>query len=102
MVRRRRFTGEFKARVVLELISGTKSQAQVCKEQELNPNMVTRWKAEFLQKAPELFQSKEHNDAQQARIAELERMVGRLSLELEVAKKASAMLSGSLSRSERW
>ena len=30
------------------------------------------------------------------------KVVGRLSLELEVAKKASAMLSGSLSRSERW
>ncbi len=93
MVRRRRISAEFKARVVLELISGAKSQAQVCKEHELNPNMVSRWKAEFLQKPPELFQPNEHKDAQQARIAELERMVGRLSLELEVAKKASAMLS---------
>ena len=85
MVRRRRFSAEFKARVVLELISGAKSQAQVCKEHELNPNVVSCWKAEFLERTPELFQSNEHNDAQQARVAELERMVGRLTLELEVA-----------------
>ena len=102
MVRRRRFSAEFKARVVLELISGAKSQAQVCREHELNPNLVSRWKAEFLGRSPELFRSSERDETQQARVAELERMVGRLTLELEVAKKASALLNGSLSRSERW
>ena len=40
MVRRRRFSAEFKARVVLELISGAKSQARLCKVLELNP---TTW-----------------------------------------------------------
>jgi hypothetical protein len=32
----------------------------------------------------------------------LERMIGPLTLELEIAKKASVMSHGSLSRSERW
>ncbi len=102
MVRRRRFSAEFKAGVVLDLISGAKSQAQVCREHELNPNLVCRWKTEFLQRAPELFQSKDRDDVEQARAAQLERMVGRLTMELEVAKKASALFNGSLSRSERW
>jgi transposase len=102
MARRRRFSSEFKARVVLELISGAKSQAQVCREHELNPNMVSRWKAEFVERSPELFRSNGQADAHQTRVAELERMVGRLTLELEVAKKASTLLNGSLSRSERW
>ena len=102
MAQRRRFSAEFKARVVLELISGAKSQAQVCREHELSPNMVSRWKAEFVERSPELFQSSSQADAHQTRVAELERMVGRLTLELEVAKKASALLNGSRSRSERW
>ena len=38
----------------------------------------------------------------QTRIGELERLIGRLTLELEIAKKASAMLNGSRSKSERW
>ncbi len=102
MARRRRFSADFKARVVLELITGAKSQSQVCREYELNPNMVSRWKAEFVDRSPELFRSNEGNDKQEARVADLERMVGRLTLELEVAKKASALLNGNLSRSERW
>jgi len=102
MVKRRTFTPEFKALVVLELISGAKNQAEACRQYQLKPEIVSRWKAEFLERAPQLFQSKEQNSQEQARIAELERMIGRLTLELEIAKKASAMLSGNLSRNERW
>lgn len=102
MATRRRFTADFKVRVVLELISGAKSPAEACREYRLNPQMVSKWKAEFLEKAPQLFRTKEQNSAEEARIAELERMVGRLTLELEVSKKASAMLSGKLNGSERW
>lgn len=102
MVKHRTFTPEFKAQVVLELISGAKNQAEACRQYQLKPEMVSRWKAEFLQKAPQLFQSKEQNSQEQAKIAELERMIGRLTVELEITKKASAMLSGSLSRNEGW
>ena len=52
MATRRRFTPEFKARVVLELISGAKSLAEVCRHYQLNPQMVARWKSEFLGKRP--------------------------------------------------
>ena len=102
MVERRRFTPQFKARVVLELISGVTTTAEACRQYSLKPQVLTRWKAEFVEKAPSVFQSREHNSEEQARIAELERMVGRLTLELEVVKKASAMLDGQLNRSERW
>jgi transposase len=100
MVARRRFTPEFKARVVLELICGAISLAEASRQYNLKPQMVSR--AEFLKKAPQVFQGQEQGSQEQARIAELERMIGRLSLELEIAKKASALLNGTLSRSERW
>jgi transposase-like protein len=75
--------------VVLELISGAKSLAEVCRHYQLNSQMVTRWKSEFLGKVPQLFQTGEQNSQEQARIAELERLIGRLTLELEIAKKDS-------------
>ena len=102
MAIRRRFTPEFKARVVLELISGAKSLAEVCRQHQLNAQMVTRWKSEFLEKVPQLFQTGEQNSLEQARIAELERLIGRLTLELEISKKASTILNGHQSKSERW
>jgi hypothetical protein len=40
-----------------------------------------------------VFKRDDHTDPQQARIAELERLAGKLSLELEIAKKASELLS---------
>ncbi len=102
MATRRRFTPEFKTRVVLELISGAKSLAEVCRQYQLNSQMVSRWKSEFLEKAPQLFQTRDQNSQEQARIGELERLIGRLTLELEIAKKASTMLNGIRSRNEGW
>lgn len=102
MATRRRFTPEFKARVVLEMISGARSLAEICRQHQLNSQMVVRWKGEFLEKAPQLFQTEEQNGQEQARVAELERLIGRLTLELEIAKKASAMLNGNQSKSVGW
>jgi transposase len=102
MVVHRKFSPELKARVVLELISGATSLAEACRQYNLKPQPVSRWKTEFLEKAPQLFQTREQSSQEQVRIAELERMIGRLTLELEIAKKASAMSYGSLGRSERW
>jgi transposase len=70
------------------VISGAASLAEACRQYNLKPHTVSRWKAEFLEKAPQLFQAREQSRQEQARIAELERMIGRLNLELEIAKKA--------------
>jgi transposase len=102
MVVHRKFSPELKARVVLELISGATSLAEACRQYNLKPQAVSRWKTEFLEKAPQLFQAREQSSQEQTRIAELERMIGRLTLELEIAKKASVMSHGNLGRSERW
>mgnify|MGYP006269626145 CR=1 FL=1 len=89
---RRNFTAEFKAKVVLEIISGSKSAAEICREYNLKPDLVSRWKNQFLENAAQVFESHSEMDPQQARIQELERLAGKLSLELEVAKKALTLL----------
>jgi transposase len=89
---RRNFTAEFKAKVVLEIISGSKSAADVCREYSLKPDLVSRWKNQFLANAAQVFESGAEADPQQERIQELERLAGRLSLELQVAKKALTLL----------
>ncbi len=91
---RRSFSAEFKARVVLEVLTGQKTAAQVCREQQLKPDLLSRWKAEFVAHAGSVFASDEREQQAERRIAELERLVGRLSLELEVAKKAALLSSG--------
>jgi transposase-like protein len=102
MTKRRTFTPEFKARLVLEELTGVKRAAEICREQRLKPQVFSRWKAEFIERAPEIFATKPSRGDEQERIAELERMVGRLTMELEMAhvswrsvpgKKASNILN---------
>lgn len=87
MNKRRRFTSRFKAQVVLEVLTGRMTAAQVCRAHELKESVLSHWKREFIEHAPELFdKDKGHSEATE-RIGELERMVGRLTMELEISKK---------------
>jgi transposase-like protein len=98
MQTRRTFNPEFKARVVLEDLTGVKSAAEICREHRLSPQVLSRWKAEFLERAPEIFATERGRGDEQGRLAELERMVGRLTMELDVSKKASSILTSLSSR----
>ena len=55
MRNRRAFSGEFKARVVLEVLSGAKSAAAVCREHQIKSQLFASWKAQFLESAPQVF-----------------------------------------------
>jgi len=99
--RRRSFTPQFKAHVVVEVLAGLKSQAEVARQHKLKPELIARWKEIALDGLETLFRGGEQRDQDQGPIAELERMVGRLTMELEVAKKASALLPSALRRDDR-
>jgi transposase len=88
MAERKHYTAEFKARVVLELLSGQKGLMQASRDYAIKDTILSRWKQEFLERAPQLFKGEKTEDHQgEMRIAELERMVGKLTLELDTAKK---------------
>lgn len=93
--KRRTFSAEFKFETVLEALKGEKSAAEICRERAINENLLSRWKQEFLHQGAEVFRRGEQSSAVtadlNARIAELERMVGKLTMQLEISKKASAI-----------
>src|SRR5437899_13027913 len=94
---RRRFEPDFKAKVVLELLRGDKTLAQLCREYELGADLVGQWRKVVVERTHELFAEPASGaTAERARIAELERLAGQQALELAVLKKAT---SWSLSRS---
>ena len=94
MAKRRTFTPEFKAEVVLEVLSGATSQTDVCRRHNLNENQLSQWKRQFLENAATLFESGDKGSQDAAeRIAHLEDLVERLTVELDIHKKAKAWLS---------
>ena len=92
--KRRTFTPEFKAEVVLEALSGESSQAEVCRCHNLSEDQLSKWKQQFVENAASLFESsdKASEDAAE-RIAHLEQLVGRLTVALDIQKKALTWLS---------
>ncbi len=101
MRRRRKFSAEFKTQVVLHVLSGEKSLAEVCREHQLSAQMVGNWKQQFLAHASRAFESEAGNAAEQGRIAELEQMVGKLTMQLEIAKKATSIANSLSNRNGR-
>jgi transposase-like protein len=83
MRKRRRFTPVFKAQVVLEVLTGAQSPADVCRKHALSPNLLATWKATVLQGLPSPFQGDGQRDEDQARIAELEQLLGRATRQIE-------------------
>ena len=93
MAKRRRFTPQFKVEVVLEALSGKCSQAELCRQHNLCKEQLTRWKRHLLDNAATLFESADkQTNAYQQRITQLEQLVGKLTMELDIQKKASTWL----------
>jgi transposase-like protein len=101
MRKQRKFTSEVKAGICLQILSGAKTTAQVCRENKLNENLVSRWKKQFIENASMVFEKESSQTSEDERVAELERMVGRLTMELEIAKKASQSLGQLLTKNGR-
>ena len=78
-LKRRRFTRAFTRQVVRELEAG-KTPAQAAREYQVPPPVLVRWRKEHRQYAARAFTGHGHLYTEEARVAELERMVGQLTL----------------------
>ena len=91
---RRSFMPELKAQVVLELLSGAATPAEIARRHQVKPQLLAYWKATVLERLPSLFGGDDVSRRHEDRIADLEQLVGRQALEIELLKKASRLLTG--------
>jgi transposase-like protein len=93
--KRRDFPPEFKFQVAMEYLSGQKRRIDVLREYQLSDSTLERWCQQLKERGPQVFVAEDLSRwaEREQRVAELERVVGRLTLELEAAKKASAWQS---------
>jgi transposase len=84
---RRRLTREFKLPVVRELEAG-KTSAEAAREYQLHPTVLVRWHTEHLQYAERAFTGNGRLYKDEARIAELERLIGQRTMENALLKNA--------------
>ncbi len=91
MGKQRKYTPETKVRIVLEILRGEKSVAQASREYRINDSLLHCWKDQFLAGGKQAFASGQPAEQKRSaeKVAELERQVGELTMQLEIAKKAS-------------
>ena len=99
MKRRRTYTRDFKISVIREVESG-KTLAQVSRENGIHPSLVVKWKKEYFRDPKNAFPGNGRAYKEQARMAELERLVGQLYAENEFLKKALTRLEGKTKEEE--
>ena len=85
-VRRRTFSRDFKLQVVREVEAG-KSQAEVAREHQISAHMLSRWCRQHRRYKDKAFSGSGRPHTDEARIAALERMIGRLAMENDLLKK---------------
>ena len=101
--KRRSFTPEFKAKVVLETLSGESSQAELCRRHNLSAEQLSKWERQLLENAASLFESSDKPSKEATeRIAQLEQHVGRLAVALDIQKKALTWLDETGLKNEKW
>jgi transposase len=63
MKNRKRYSGDFKARVVAEYIKGEKTLDEIANEHHVHPNQIKNWKSILLKRAHEVFDDRRsHTD----------------------------------------
>ncbi len=91
MKSRRKYTPNFKGKVVIEALSGNETLASIAQKHELNPTQINLWKKEVLEKIPTLFSTPKSSKASQKSEGPnqdyLEQKIGQLTIELDFLKK---------------
>jgi transposase-like protein len=78
--KRRKFSGAFKANVALEALKERDTLAELSKKFEVHPNMISKWKQEFVERSAELFDKKSEADSE-VDIEKLYTKIGQLEIE---------------------
>ena len=99
-MKRRNFSAELKAKIVLEVLRGEKELNVIAGENGIAPNQIRNWKAEFLKNAAAAFDDKRVEELK-ADAKEKERetdalykKVGQLTTQVDWLKKKSEELFG--------
>lgn len=92
MEKRNRYTAEFKAKVVMELLKEEETLNQIAGKYQLNPQMLSQWKSDFVKNAAIVFErGKDETTKLKKELEDKEtryqKIIGQMSYEIDWLKK---------------
>lgn len=96
MPKRKVYSGEFKAKVALEVLKGQRTVNEIAAAHEIHPGQALQWKRQAMEVLPEAMSDRRKRIEREgdAREEELYAQIGRLRMELEWLKKKSGITHG--------
>jgi transposase len=82
----KRYSAKLKFQVVMEVLTGDKTPAQVAKVYGIHPNTVNAWKKTFMEKGPDIFAEDNIVAQHERQIAELEQLIGKKEVEIALLR----------------
>lgn len=89
---RRKFSGAFKAKVAIEALKERETLSELSKKFEVHPTIISKWKQEFLERAPDVFETKAQDQSSSVDVDKLYAKIGQLEMERDFLKKVSKKL----------
>lgn len=86
---RRKFTAAFKAEVAIEAIKERMTLAELSRKYEVHPNIISKWKQEFLERSSEIFETSPPDENIEKEKDRLYAKIGQLEMERDWLKKIS-------------
>jgi len=83
---RRKFSGAFKAKVAIEALKERETLAELSKRFEVHPNMISKWKQEFVERSVGVFEQKS-DTASEVDVDKLYAKIGQLEMQNDFLKK---------------
>lgn len=85
---RRKFSSEFKTKVVVEALKERYTLSELSERFEIHPNQISQWKQEFLEKSKDIFDKKTPKSAEkEVDLDKLYAKIGQLEMERDFLKK---------------
>jgi putative transposase len=97
MEKRNRYKAEFKAKVVLELLREEQTLNEVAAKYQLNPQMISQWKSDFVKNASVVFERNKDEAGKlkkemEEKESRYQQIIGQQSYEIDWLKKKSGLM----------
>ncbi len=85
---KKKFSAAFKANVAIEALKERETLAELSKRYEVHPNIISKWKQEFLEHSAAVFEKKSDSNPE-VDIEKLYAKIGQLEMERDFLKKVA-------------
>ncbi len=83
---RKSYSAKLKFQIVLEALTSEQEDAEIARAYNVHPVSLSNWKRQFIDNGAEIFSGNDEVKTYEARVSDLERLLGQKEVELALLK----------------